>query len=103
PGVGRAIVAAALLNSVYSFAWDVKMDWGLGQRGSRRWGLRNTLLICHEAPWPYYVAVAVDLVLRLTWVARLAEGHFRSVDMVLTLELLEVSWVLIGIRHQWVV
>ncbi|CAM9848145.1 unnamed protein product [Ectocarpus sp. 6 AP-2014] len=90
PGVGKAIIAVALLNSVYSFAWDVKMDWGLGQRGSRRWGLRNTLLICHEAPWPYYVAVAVDLVLRLTWVARLAEERFRSVDMVLTLELVEI-------------
>lgn len=78
------------------------MDWGLGQRGSRRWGLRNTLLICHEAPWPYYVAVAVDLVLRLTWVARLVEGRFRSVDMVLTLELVEVSFVGVGIRQQTV-
>lgn len=90
PGVGKAIIAAALLNSAYSFAWDVKMDWGLGQPGSRKWGLRNTLLISHEEPWPYYAAVAVDLVLRLAWLTRLADGRFQYVDMVLTLELVEV-------------
>ena len=66
------------------------MDWGLLQPGSRRWGLRNTLLINHEDPWPYYAAVAVDLVLRLAWLSRLAEGRFQSMDMVLTLELVEV-------------
>lgn len=88
--MGKAIIAAALLNSAYSFAWDVKMDWGLGQPGSRRRGLRNTLLISHEDPWPYYAAVGVDLVLRLAWVARLADGRFRYMDMVLTLELVEV-------------
>ncbi len=88
--MGKAIIGAALLNSAYSFAWDVKMDWGLVQPGSRRWGLRNTLLISHEDPWPYYAAVAVDLVLRLAWLSRLAEGRFQSTDMVLTLELVEV-------------
>ncbi|CAM9514062.1 unnamed protein product [Pylaiella littoralis] len=90
PGVGNAIIAAALFNSAYSFAWDVKMDWGLGQTGSRTWGLRNTLLISHEEPWPYYLAVVVDLVLRLSWLLRLKEGRFGHVDMVLTLELVEV-------------
>ncbi|CAM9969787.1 unnamed protein product, partial [Hapterophycus canaliculatus] len=90
PGVGAAIIVAALFNSAYSFAWDVKMDWGLAQPGSRKRGLRNTLLISHEDPWPYYAAVAVDLLLRLTWIARLIEGRFRYTDMVLTLELVEV-------------
>lgn len=89
--MGIAIIAAALFNSAYSFAWDVKMDWGLAQPGSRKWGLRNTLLINHEDPWPYYAAVSVDLLLRLTWVVRLVEGRFRYTDMVLTLELVEVS------------
>lgn len=75
------------------------MDWGLAQAGSKRWGLRNTLLISHEDPWPYYAAVCLDLVLRLTWLVRLVEGHFRYTDLVLTLELVEVrvpsarSWV----------
>lgn len=88
--MGEAIILAALLNSAYSFAWDVKMDWGLGQPGSRKWGLRNTLLISHEDPWPYYVAVGVDLMLRLAWLTRLVDGRFRYTDMVLTLELVEV-------------
>lgn len=91
--LGQLMIGAALVNSVYSFAWDVKMDWGLCQAGSRRWGLRNTLLISHEDPWPYYAAVAMDLVLRLTWIARLAEGWFPLTDMVLTLELIEVRFL----------
>ncbi|CAN0254222.1 unnamed protein product [Laminaria digitata] len=66
------------------------MDWGLGQTGSKRWGLRNTLLISHEDPWPYYVAVVMDFVLRLAWVARFLEGRLPFTDMVLTLELVEV-------------
>ena len=66
------------------------MDWGLGQAGSKRWGLRNTLLISHEDPWPYYVAVVMDFVLRLAWVARYLEGRLVFTDMVLTLELVEV-------------
>ena len=84
-------MAAALFNSMYSFAWDVRMDWGLGQPGAKRWGLRNSLLISPEDPWPYYVAVGLDFVLRLTWLARLADGWFRYRDLVLTLELIEVS------------
>lgn len=67
------------------------MDWGLGQAGSRKWGLRNTLLISHEEPWPYYLAVVADLVLRLAWLLRLMEGRFRHMDMVLTLEVVEVG------------
>lgn len=116
PGVGNAIIAAALFNSAYSFAWDVKMDWGLGQTGSRTWGLRNTLLISHEEPWPYYLAVVADLVLRLSWLLRLKEGRFGHVDMVLTLELVEVGihtavaysvciwyqvWVLVVLRSMY--
>ena len=66
------------------------MDWGLGQAGSKRWGLRNTLLINHEDPWPYYVAVVMDFVLRLAWVARFLEGRLAFTDTVLTLELVEV-------------
>ncbi|CAM9201053.1 unnamed protein product [Ascophyllum nodosum] len=88
--LGNCIVAAALFNSMYSFAWDVRMDWGLGQPGAKRWGLRNSLLISPEDPWPYYVAVGLDFVLRLTWLARLADGWFRYRDLVLTLELIEV-------------
>lgn len=84
-------MVAALFNSLYSFAWDVKMDWGLGQSSAKRWGLRNTLLVSPEDPRPYYAAVGLDLVLRLTWLTRLMDGWFQNTDLVLTLELIEVG------------
>lgn len=78
------------------------MDWGLWQAGSKRWGLRNTLLISHEEPWPYYAAVAMDFLLRLTWLARLHKGWMGFTDLVLTLELIEVlhrmRWLAVGER-----
>lgn len=88
--LGQVILLVALFNSLYCFAWDVRMDWGLGQVGAKRCGLRNTLLISHEDPWPYYVAIALDFVLRLTWLARLGRGWAGFTDVVLTLELVEV-------------
>lgn len=75
------------------------MDWGLVQTGSKRWGLRNTLLISHEDPWPYYAAVVLDLLLRLTWLTRFlgTDGRLGATDMVLTLELVEVCLCVPGV------
>lgn len=95
---GHLIVAAMLFNSMYCFAWDVRMDWGLAQAGSKRCGLRNTLLISHEHPWPYYTAIAADFLLRLTWLARLRTGWGAYTDVALVLELVEVSGVFVNRR-----
>lgn len=89
--IPRVVIVAAIFNSLYSFVWDVRMDWGLGQAGAKRWGLRNTLLVSRNAAWPYYAAIALDLVLRLAWVAKLMEKGLARTDLVLTLELVEVS------------
>lgn len=68
------------------------MDWGLMQPGAKKWGLRNTLLINHDNPWPYYAAMVMDLLMRLTWLARRHKGWMGFTDLVLTLELVEVSF-----------
>ncbi|KAG5178815.1 EXS family-domain-containing protein [Tribonema minus] len=54
---------ANALNSLYSFWWDVRQDWGLGHRqfgylSDRRMQSRR---------WAYYATIAVDLVLRFNW------------------------------------
>ncbi|CAN0311165.1 unnamed protein product, partial [Discosporangium mesarthrocarpum] len=89
----RLSFASALVNSLYSFAWDVRMDWGLGQPRAKKWGLRNTLLVSRDASWPYYIAVAVDLVLRLAWLpVRLGERKLDdTIDLALMLGVLEVT------------
>lgn len=87
-----AEVVAAIVNTVYSLVWDVKMDWGLGQHGSKHIGLRNIMLISHR--WPYYAAIGIDCVLRCTWIVQMTLGRRLAVvyamDIMLVFELLEV-------------
>ncbi|KAL8304074.1 hypothetical protein RB597_004609 [Gaeumannomyces tritici] len=111
PLLGRAWVAAVLLNSLYSFYWDVAKDWDLTLLSARRraaapdqpYGLRRRL---HLAPGPpaYYAAVALDLALRCTWVVRVvgptADRASGLEGSIFALELLEVlrRWVWIFFR-----
>jgi len=54
-------------SSLYSFWWDVVMDWGLGQREYQFLGPR----LMFPARSTYYAVMAVDLVLRFLWVLTL--------------------------------
>ena len=57
-----------VLNSLYSFWWDVAIDWNLSiltdpsSPGRAHWGLRKS--IHFRSPTPYYIAIALDLLLR---------------------------------------
>jgi EXS family len=59
-----------IINSVYSFWWDVVMDWNLtlltnpSAPGTKLWGLRKT--IHFSSPQLYYTAIALDFILRYT-------------------------------------
>ena len=52
-------------STLYSFAWDVRMDWKLGDL--RHGGLRERRMFANAAV--YYVAIGIDLVLRFAWTA----------------------------------
>lgn len=56
-----------IASSLYSFCWDVYMDWGLGRREFGFLGPR--LMFPHRSH--YYMVMAVDLVLRMMWVLTL--------------------------------
>mmetsp|Transcript_21193 Transcript_21193/g.29154 ORF Transcript_21193/g.29154 Transcript_21193/m.29154 type:complete len:164 (+) Transcript_21193:15-506(+) len=84
------IALAAAVNSLYSFLWDVIMDWGLlSFSRDCRWSTRQRLLL----PWPSYVfAVLINLVLRFSW-AMNRLPWFKELDMtvvILTIELGEI-------------
>ena len=57
-----------IINSLYSFWWDVVMDWKLtiltnpSAPGPKLWGLRKT--IHFSSPQLYYTAIALDFILR---------------------------------------
>ena len=54
-------------SSLYSFAWDVYMDWGLGL--PKHWFLGPRLMYPKRSV--YYATIAADLVLRFAWVLTL--------------------------------
>ncbi|GLE03319.1 hypothetical protein PINS_up012209 [Pythium insidiosum] len=70
----------AVFNSLYSFLWDVIMDWGLGQPGLPRrvMFLRHQLL--YRPRVLYYVVIAVDFVLRILWVTKWWDWELLGVD-----------------------
>ncbi|AEO70081.1 031a37de-490b-4bb1-89fc-cac17555b4be [Thermothielavioides terrestris] len=113
PGLYRAWVAACLLNSLYSFYWDVAKDWDLtlfsSERGSpdHPFGLRRTLLI--HKPGVYYAVIALDLVLRCTWMTKLSPEMDRISDFessIFLIQFLEVFrrwvWVFFRIETEWI-
>jgi hypothetical protein len=54
-------------SSLYSFAWDVYMDWGLGRK---EYGFLGPQLM-YPRKYYYYCTIAIDLVLRFMWVLTL--------------------------------
>ncbi len=56
-----------IASSLYSFCWDVVMDWGLGQR---EYGYLGPSLMFPKKS-NYYLVIGVDLVLRFMWVLTL--------------------------------
>ena len=56
------------------FAWDVRMDWKLGDISSL--GLRERRMFQYRAV--YYAAICIDLVLRFGWTATLVPGGISS-------------------------
>jgi xenotropic and polytropic retrovirus receptor 1 len=54
-------------SSLYSFAWDVYMDWGLGKKEH---GYLGPLLM-YPRKYYYFCTIALDLVLRFMWVLTL--------------------------------
>jgi len=52
-----------VVSTIYSSYWDIVRDWGLGDR--QHGFLRKKLL--YKDPWVYYVAIVVNIFLRLMW------------------------------------
>lgn len=112
----RAWVVACVINSLYSFYWDVAKDWDLtlfsarDERAApdRAYGLRRHLMI-GSGPATYYVVIALDLVLRSTYVMKLSPGLDRISDFegaIFLMEVLEVfrrwMWIFFRVETEWI-
>lgn len=65
PNMPTVIAVSATVNSLYSFAWDVVMDWGfISFSRECKVLVRQRLLL----PLPtYFIALALNLLLRFSW------------------------------------
>ncbi|KAI0018337.1 EXS family protein [Xylariomycetidae sp. FL0641] len=112
----RLWLAACVVNSLYSFYWDVAKDWDLTLFDrAKRWdahhaaapGLRRVLRV--GPPAAYYAVVVVDLLLRCTWSLKLSPhlDHVSDFESsIFVLELLEVLrrwlWLFFRIETEWI-
>ncbi|KAK5657070.1 hypothetical protein OQA88_3597 [Cercophora sp. LCS_1] len=114
-GLYRGWVAACLLNSLYSFYWDVAKDWDLTLFSEARerdspehpFGLRRRLLI--HKPGVYYVVIAMDLMLRCTWMLKLSPRLDHLTDFegsIFLIQFLEVFrrwvWIFFRVETEWI-
>ena len=114
-GLYRAWVAASLINSFYSFYWDVAKDWDLTLFASERqrnspdypFGLRRRLLI--HKPAFYYFVIVLDLLLRCTWMMKLSPSMDRLTDFessIFLIQFLEVFrrwiWIFFRVETEWI-
>jgi xenotropic and polytropic retrovirus receptor 1 len=59
------VLAIRIFSTLYSYAWDLYMDWGLlRSREPKKRFLRTKLLF---SPWFYYYAAVSNLILRFVW------------------------------------
>lgn len=111
----RAWLVAVLVNSLYSFYWDVAKDWDLTLFAGRRertsphhpWGLRDRLMF--RSATLYYVVIAADLMLRCTWSMKLSAHLDKFSDFesgIFLMELLEVFrrwvWIFFRVETEWI-
>lgn len=113
-GLYRAWIVATLVNSLYSFYWDVAKDWDLTLFSDARernspehpYGLRRRLLL--HKPAVYYAVVGLDLMLRCTWMLKLSThlDHFTEFESsIFLLQFLEVFrrwvWIFFRVETEW--
>ena len=115
PTLNRLWLVAVLVNSLYSFYWDVAKDWDLTLLSSERtapgqhnYGLRRVLYF--RPAWVYYAVIAGDLALRCTWAVKLSPRLDRLSSQfeggIFAIELAEVVrrwvWIFLRVETEWV-
>ncbi|KAG0745260.1 hypothetical protein G6F62_005015 [Rhizopus arrhizus] len=63
------------INSIYTSAWDIKMDWGLLELKSKNFLLRDDVVFYR---WTYYIAVPINIILRFAWTLNFATSKLSS-------------------------
>lgn len=113
--LNKVWLAAVIINSSYSFYWDVAKDWDLTLLSSERernsghhpWGLREKLVF--RPVNIYYMVIGLDLMLRFTWTMKLSARLDKFSDFesgIFLIELFEVLrrwvWIFFRVETEWI-
>ncbi|GMI95783.1 hypothetical protein like AT5G35730 [Hibiscus trionum] len=103
----RLWLFSSVVNSLYSFYWDVTHDWDLSVftrifKFNKPSYYSNLL---YGRRWVYFWVIGSDLILRCTWTYKLS-SHLRhnylTVFMITTLEVLRrFQWIFFRIENEW--
>jgi xenotropic and polytropic retrovirus receptor 1 len=74
-------VAVKLVSTIYSYSWDLYMDWGLLRTTEKYyWGLReNKKILYHQ--WFYYFAIVTNFCLRFAWLIFIWNNLFKHSEI----------------------
>ncbi|XP_078162795.1 EXS (ERD1/XPR1/SYG1) family protein isoform X3 [Carex rostrata] len=98
---------SSVINSLYSFYWDITRDWDLSILSRiflfKNPGLLTNLL--YGRHWVYYWVLGSNLILRCTWTYKLS-AHLRhnylTVFAITALEIVRrFQWVFFRVENEW--
>ncbi|XP_062009504.1 uncharacterized protein LOC133726059 isoform X2 [Rosa rugosa] len=99
---------SAILNSLYSFYWDVTRDWDLSGftrifKSNKSHILSNLM---HGRKWVYFWVITSNLILRCTWTYKLSAHLRHNYLTVFAITALEIfrrfQWVFFRVEKEWI-
>ncbi|XP_071925379.1 uncharacterized protein [Coffea arabica] len=98
---------SGVLNSLYSFYWDVTRDWDLSSF-TRIFMFSKPHLMSHllyGRKWVYFWVIGSNLILRCTWTYKLSAHLRHNYITVFTITALEIvrrfQWVFFRVENEW--
>ncbi|XP_034702277.1 SPX and EXS domain-containing protein 1-like isoform X3 [Vitis riparia] len=99
---------SSVLNSLYSFYWDVTRDWDLSSAFTRIFKFSKASLLSnllYGRRWVYFWVIGSNLVLRCTWTYKLSAHLRHNYLTVFTITALEIfrrfQWVFFRVENEW--
>ncbi|KAJ1266151.1 hypothetical protein BS78_08G128900 [Paspalum vaginatum] len=98
---------SSVINSLYSFYWDIKRDWDLSIL-TRIFMFKNPSILTnllYGQNWVFYWVLGSNLVLRCTWTYKLSAHLRHNYLTVFTIAALEIlrrwQWVFFRVENEW--
>ncbi|TYI95713.1 hypothetical protein E1A91_D01G017300v1 [Gossypium mustelinum] len=97
---------SSVLNSLYSFYWDVARDWDFSF--ARMFKFNKSHLyshLLHGRTWVYFWVIGSNLILRCTWTYKLSAHLHNNYLTVFTIAALEIfrrfQWIFFRVENEW--